>query len=347
MFTILVVGRNDNYGINLHKRTALSLNYLASLCQDPDDEIIYVDCNTPAYEWTLAEAIADTLTPQARQCLRVFRVTGEQMYGTIGETPLKFSDELSRNVGIRRSNPKNSWILSTNCDMLVQPLGGSFHDMLKKLKPAFYLCPRVSIPIPQWMMLDRTNVRQISDFCDTVIQQGFRLPEEKPEPWLRFESVGDFQLAPREQWFAIGGCEEGMKLTSHSDANNARRLNWLNGGGRTPDLAKELRIFHLNHNIDEARSHYFTLPRNDWKSWVEDVKDHHSRNPANWGLADVQLPEIRVSQSTERTPEQILAANPRQRNFVRQLKVKMSATFWAGASKIANRLKSKHHSEDR
>ena len=55
MITFLVAGRNDGYGINLHKRTAISLNHIASLCREPDDEIIYVDCNTPAHDLTLAD----------------------------------------------------------------------------------------------------------------------------------------------------------------------------------------------------------------------------------------------------------------------------------------------------
>ncbi len=121
MITFLVVGRNDYYGINLHKRTALSLNYFGSLCENKTDEIIYVDCNTPAHELSLVEAIADTLTPITRRHLRIFRVSGEQMLAAIGETPLPFSDELSRNVGIRRSNPANRWLLSTNSDIIVLP----------------------------------------------------------------------------------------------------------------------------------------------------------------------------------------------------------------------------------
>jgi hypothetical protein len=40
MITFLVVGRNDGFGLNLAKRTAISLNYYASLCEDDDDEII-------------------------------------------------------------------------------------------------------------------------------------------------------------------------------------------------------------------------------------------------------------------------------------------------------------------
>lgn len=335
MITFLVVGRNDGYGINLHKRTAISLNYFASLCRDDDDEIIYVDCNTPAHDVTLVEAIADTLTPEARRRLKIYRVTGEQMQAAIGETPLPFSDELSRNVGIRRSNPRNNWLLSTNCDILVHPLAAdALHDVLQGLAPRFYACPRIGVPANQWQSLDRMSVRQIAGFCDAVVKQGARFPAEKPEPWLRFSAVGDFQLAPREQWFAIRGCEEGMKLWGHSDANNSRRLSLLNGGGRTPDLADALRVIHLDHNASEATAHRTVLPQNDWKLWIEDVTAPASHNGDHWGLANEPLPLITLPQAGELAPETILKTQRRQRSLLTKLRVKLASALWQTASPV-------------
>ena len=46
MISIVLYGRNDNYGYNLHKRAALSLNCMAEVLTDPDDEILFVDYNT-------------------------------------------------------------------------------------------------------------------------------------------------------------------------------------------------------------------------------------------------------------------------------------------------------------
>jgi hypothetical protein len=337
MITFLVVGRNDGYGINLHKRTALSLNFMASLCEDPDDEIIYVDCNTLAEEVTLTEAIADTLTPQARQRIKTYRISGEQMRGAIGDTPLPFSDELSRNVGIRRSNPRNPWLLSTNCDILIQPLGRQpLSQFFSTLPPRFFLCPRVPVMIPQWQCLNRADVGQIGEFCDAVIGQGFRFPPEKEQTWLRFASVGDFQLAPRKQWFEIGGCEEGMKYWGHSDANNARRLNLLNGGGKTPDLSSQLAVFHLNHNPSVKVAHEVVMIHNDWKVWVDDVTSPQSRNPSNWGLADMDLPLIRIDQNL--SAKDILKTHRRPRTVLSSLKTKVQMILWNLVSRGAHRL---------
>ena len=342
MITFLVAGRNDGYGINLGKRTAISLNFFASLCRDPEDEILYVDCNSPKQDCTLVEAIADTLTPECRRRLKAYRVTGEQMKAAIGETTLFFSDELSRNVGIRRSDPRNPWLLSTNCDIVLQPLGRRpLHELLQRLPPRFYVCPRIGIPPAQWQMLDRINVRQISDFCDEVIRRGARFPPEKEQPWLRFAGVGDFQLAPREQWFAICGCEEGMKLWGHSDANNSRRLNLLNGGGRTPDLADSLRVLHLDHNLTGGSAHQNTLPNNDWQYWVEDVISPVSRNRENWGLADTELPVIRLDSAGEIDPALILKTQRRPRNLIYTLRLQLKARLWKQAGAAANWLEKK------
>jgi hypothetical protein len=312
MITFLVVGRNDGYGVNLHKRTAISLNYMAALCTDANDEVIYVDCNTPAHDLTLTEAIADTLTPQARARIKTFRITGEQMLAAIGETPLPFSDELSRNVGIRRSNPANQWLLSTNCDILIHPLGaGAIQEILSRLKPRFYLCPRVGIPIPQWQCLDRGNLDQIGQFCDAVIKQGFRLPPEKEQPWLRFASVGDFQLAPREQWFQIRGCEEGMKLWGHNPAI--------------------------------AVSHEKIMVHNDWQKWVEQVTQPASQNSESWGLPDLQLPAIQLHDKTSLDVKTILQSHRRRRGVLAGLRLKASMKLWKIASAAANKLGKKSH----
>lgn len=333
MITFLVVGRNDYYGINLHKRTALSLNYFGSLCQEADDEIVYVDCNTPPYELTLAEAIADTLMPETRQRLRIFRVTGEQMSTALGETPLKFSDELSRNVGLRRSNPANQWVLSTNPDILVFPIASNLHDVLRTLPPRFYVCPRSGISYGQWQALDRQNVAQMTDLCEALVQRGVRPPAER-EPWLRFSSVGDFQLAPRSQWLEIGGCEEGMKLWGHSDANNSRRLNLLNGGGRTPDLGDQICVLHLDHNPTAESAHEKVLVNNDWDHWVANVTTPRSRNAEDWGLKDVDIPEIRL-EAKEVGAKEILTKHRRERTLFRRLRMKLISLFWRKVGRLA------------
>jgi len=342
MISIIVVGRNDGFGLNLAKRTAISLNHFASLCEDDDDEIIYVDCNTNEAEVTLTESIADTLTPKARSVIKTFRVSGEQMQLAVGETPMPISDELSRNIGIRRSNPNNQWILNTNCDILLSPVGGSFHEVLKSLTPCFYLCPRRGIPYEEWRTVNRMDSEAISDFCDQMALSAKRFPAEMSEPWRRFGSIGDFQLAPRSQWFDIGGCEEGMNLWGHSDVNNAKRLSILNNYEKTPDLAKHILLYHLDHNVKKSVSaNSDVIPHNDPKRWVENITEYHSSNATSWGLDGVNLPSLPLCESCQFRNESnsdVTKKNKPRSKYTR-LKIKAVNSFSRIISRIMDRLK--------
>ena len=62
MLSVILYGRNDAHGYNLHKRGALSLNCIAQVLTEDSDELIFVDYNTPDELPTFPEAIADTLT---------------------------------------------------------------------------------------------------------------------------------------------------------------------------------------------------------------------------------------------------------------------------------------------
>ena len=132
-----------------------------------------------------------------------------------------------------------------------------------------------------------------------------------------------------------------MKLWGHSDANNAKRLNLLNGGGRTPDLADKLCVLHLDHNLAGGNAHEQTLPNNDWKFWVDEVKTPVSRNGEDWGLARTELAVIRLESSDEIDPALIHKAHRRRRNFFSGLTLQLCARFWKRASTGYDRLQKK------
>src|SRR5215213_7115041 len=124
MISIVLYGRNDNYGYNLAKRGALGLNCMAEVLTDDADELLFVDYNTPDDFPTFPEAIADTLTEQAKRHLRIFRVRPEHHAPFAARTHLKVVEPVARNVAVRRSNPANRWVLSTNTDMIFVPRRG-------------------------------------------------------------------------------------------------------------------------------------------------------------------------------------------------------------------------------
>ena len=56
-FSVIVYGRNDVHGYNHHRRAALSLNCIAEVLTNPDDEMVFVDYNTVDELPTFIEAI--------------------------------------------------------------------------------------------------------------------------------------------------------------------------------------------------------------------------------------------------------------------------------------------------
>src|SRR5262249_24730834 len=159
MISIVLYGRNDNYGYNLHKRAALSFNCMAELLTDDDDEILFVDYNTHDDFPTFPEAIQDTLTPLARKRLRIFRVRPTVHKRFQSRTRLVALEPVSRMVAVRRSNPANRWILSTNTDMIFVPQAErwSLSEIARALSAGFYHAPRLEIPETLWEGLDRQN----------------------------------------------------------------------------------------------------------------------------------------------------------------------------------------------
>jgi hypothetical protein len=123
MLSVLVYGRNDAYGENYHRRAALSLNCIAELLTVESDEIVFVDYATPNTLPTLIEAISDTLTPKAAQLLRVIRVRPEYHERVAGAraSSLPVLEAIARNIGLRRIKNGQTWVLSTNSDMVFIP----------------------------------------------------------------------------------------------------------------------------------------------------------------------------------------------------------------------------------
>ena len=68
------------------------------------------------------------------------------------KTHLVALEAQSRNVALRRSNPRNRWILYTNTDMLLVPRNEqeSLSDILGGLADGFYQVPRFEIPEMLW-----------------------------------------------------------------------------------------------------------------------------------------------------------------------------------------------------
>ena len=297
MVSVIVYGRNDSYGYNLHKRAAISLNCIAEVLTAPGDEILFVDCNTLNDIPTFPEAIADTLTSKAKQLIRIFRLRPNLYEKNNRGSPLKVLEPLSRNIALRRSNPSNRWILSTNTDMVfvLRAAGKSLSDVVRSLPDGFYELPRFEVPGALWETVDRSDPRGI---ISTFAEWGQKLHLNVAvisRPEIRFDGPGDFQLMLRDQIFEIQGFNEEMTLGWHVDSNLCRRLYLLNG--KTESLLDHVFAYHCDHTRQVTVLHdSVQRTENDANRFVFNVDSPFPLNQAEtWGLPHEELEEIRLT----------------------------------------------------
>lgn len=299
MISVVVFGRNDSHGYNLAKRAAISLNCIAHLLEDPEDEIIFVDCNTPNDIPTFPEAIADTLTERTKRFLRVLRIRPNQYDQYRNGCKFKLLEPLCRNVGIRRSNPKNRWILNTNTDMVFAPLiqNQSFSRMLADLPDGFYELPRFEIPETLWESVNRLDPEKIiADF----LRWGYRFHLNEivtSGQGILFDNPGDFQLCLRSQLFEIHGFNEKMVHGWHVDSNLCKRMWLLNG--ETSTVLNKLYAYHCDHTRVISSGHSASsATSNSFMEFYDKVVTPYVESQANsWGMADEYIEEISLTNS--------------------------------------------------
>lgn len=296
MVSVIVYGRNDAHGYNLHKRAAISLNCIAEVLSDVNDEILFVDYNTPNDLPTFIEAIYDTLTDKAKSKLRVFRVR-PQLHARLvaGGTHLSALEPHSRNIAIRRSNPRNRWLLFTNTDMIFLPKNGipDLTEAVRDLADGQYIVPRFELPEPLWEAFPRSDPQTIMRSCDRL-SKALHLDEVTvSHPYMRFDSPGDFQLAPRHAVFDIHGFDERMIHGWHADSNLCKRL-FLFYGNRTESLAERMKGYHCDHTRVATLAHRLDIKlENDLQEFVYGVEDPVAPGQAEtWGAPDEPVEEV-------------------------------------------------------
>ncbi|HYM03624.1 MAG TPA: hypothetical protein VET85_11810 [Stellaceae bacterium] len=298
MISVLLYGRNDQHGYNLHKRAAISINCIAEMLDASDDEIIFVDYNTPNDLPTFVEAIQDTLTEKARQRLRVLRIRPAVHERFKGKTHIPVLESVSRNAAIRRSNPRNRWVLSTNTDMIFVPRQHyrSLSEIAAGLEDAMYHLPRFDLPECLWESFDR---RDPAGVIADVGKWGMRFHLNDVvygHAFILYDGPGDFQLVLREDAFAIDGFHEAMLLGWHVDSNFAKRA-----GLRRGPLKSALPFlfgYHCDHTRQATALHHHIERRvtNDPERFVYAVdRAEIPEQREHWGLASEELEEISLS----------------------------------------------------
>ncbi len=295
MISIILYGRNDSHGHNLHKRATLSLNCMAEVLDADGDEILFADYNTPDEFPTFPEAIHDVLTPRARSLLRVLRVRPTvHAKATHGVAAPPVLEAAARNIAIRRANPHNRWVLSSNTDMILVPQDGrALSAIAADLPDGFYGTPRFEVPESLWETFDRLDPGGVITRMP-ALAAAFHLNEVVyGSDDHRYDAPGDFQLMLRQDLFAIGGFHEGMRRGWHLDANIAKRLSLLRGG--ICDGLPFVRGYHCDHSRQATHKHAAAGVMDSFAEHVLSVTSPQiAAQPSDWGCAHEAIEEIRL-----------------------------------------------------
>lgn len=295
MLSIIIYGRNDQHGYNYHKRVAISLNCLASILSDSNDEIIFVDYNTPDTLPTLPEAIQDTLTTKTKVHLRVLRVRPSQhaRFGSISHLPVL--EPIARNIALRRMRTENQWVLSTNPDIICIPTT-SLRNTIDQLEEGFYCLPRLEIPETLWeSTFDRSSPEKIIAFLRDLGADLHMHTIVKKPGFIQYSNPGDFQLMLRKDIFAIGGFHEEMLHGWHVDSNLSKRMALYNRTKNFP--LSELTVYHCNHTRQSSLIHSDHRTENSWTQFVSSSKITPILPQKNWGMSDEDIEEISLTKS--------------------------------------------------
>jgi hypothetical protein len=286
MISVVMYGRNDSYGYNLHKRASISLNCIAELLTEKDDEILFVDYNTPDDFPTFIEAIQDLLTPKAHEKIKIIRVRPEfHKKHYEGKTHLIALEPIARNIAIRRSNPNNRWILSTNTDMVFTPLDESCHSLsalFHDLNDGLYELPRFEMPESLWEGVDRKDPKAIiSSFKKWG--RDFNINDVVyAAPYILYDGPGDFQLILRKDLFEFSGFDEEMILGWHVDSNICKRLHLKYK--ETKSALHLLYGYHCDHTRQATKMHVSGSPENDYTRFITNITTPFlDRQKKTWG----------------------------------------------------------------
>lgn len=318
MISVILYGRNDQHGYQYHKRVAISLNSLAEILTDAQDEILFVDYNTPDDLPTLAESIQDTLTSKAKSLLKILRVRPEHhdaRFATV--TVLQVLEAFARNVAIRLSNPANRWILSTNADMVfvTQQEHQSLTSLVTHLPDGFYVLPRYELPEYWW---ESQFIRDQPEYNIALLRQyakALHLHTVIRQPsCIEYDNVGDFQLMLRKDIFNLGGFNEDMVLGWHIDSNLSKRMSFIYPNIET--LSDQLFGYHCNHTRAQTFLHSRYRLENSWNEFVETVNSPIANINKLWGMPEVEVEEIYLRDKRSPGYHYVEALNQVQSRFL-------------------------------
>jgi hypothetical protein len=285
--SVVIVGRNDNYGGTLNERATACLN---TMC-DAFDEVIFVDWDTEEGKPPLTKVLKIDVNPER---LKTIVVPPKMVQTIMGDNkpPNGFCEVIPRNIGLRRAS--GDYIVLANLD-IIGPRRFELLYAIRKLRENELITSKrnhidikvvyevynqtKSWPSTRDYMFDYYGVASInntrlSPFLSINKQILDTVPSEyKFGAVSLIDGCGDFQIAHRDLWYKIRGCEEDQIKRNCMDTEIQYKV--IMAGG-TVTASNSPPVYHIDH------PRYF-----DADSRFHNKNElYETRNTEKWGRSD-------------------------------------------------------------
>ena len=301
--SVVIVGRNDNYGVNFLDRINTFVRSLDHQVRNYPDlmELIVVDWNPLSDR----EPLRDVLVATRNLPVRVITVPG-RVHDAIGH-PSPVLEFYGKNVGIRRARGK--FALATNPDIvfsneLIETLAQrnlNSNCVYRTDRHDFISDGIDQVPVEQYVdfalkqvfqshIIHEDSAGAVSSMLvtfDQPVQDITQLPgsnfTNRNVPHTN--ACGDFLLASKEIFFAVRGLLESTTILAHMDSYSLCRL--MHGGVTQQVLTAPNTIFHQHHERKDLAETY---------DFERILADSRSLGSVDWGLLNIRLEEWKDQQ---------------------------------------------------
>lgn len=235
----LIVGRNDNYGENLHARATYSINsFLTEM-----DQVVYVDWNTENGKPSLIDEIKDDLLKTGKLFYTV--VSPELAYELTPKDPdaQAVCEVLARNIGLRKL--ETDYKISTNLDIVCPK-----RALIDKLcvHDTMITAGKRNMPFEIMITLgDKHNPDEYRENLYALNNSYGQQPVVKimaGDEYSLVSGCGDWQMAHKDLWNTIRGFEERLYKRMCADTNVQRKAHIF---GYKIKVDWSLPVWHINH----------------------------------------------------------------------------------------------------
>jgi hypothetical protein len=274
VLSIVVTGRNDNYGGDFADRFVRTLAFNTRKLREAAlaYEVILVEWNPLPGKPLLSDVIVERV-PDAAHVLRTIVVDGEYHDALTLNPRLSMLEYIAKNVGIRRAAGR--WILSTNTDIL---LGRAVvRSLVSNLAAGtVYRTPRTDLNMG-------TDVSQID--WDALEDERLHVRRPVLRPPLYAGGTGDFLLLDRATFHRLRAFNEIYRVVRAGLDYNFLVKAYSSG---VPIAPLEGGVYHVNHvGSFRLSKGMFRGEPGDAPWGREHWHSHHVvyENPERWGLA--------------------------------------------------------------